>query len=174
MAANPRFLSILYKSGPANHTIAVNPHAINKTNSHPNILFGSELTNNINVAKADGPAMSGIANGTIKGSPSNVFPITPWRDGNTIRIPIINRMIPPAMLTDSLCNCSKFNNFCPKNRKSNSIPNAINNSLTIIFHLRFCSISCNNDSSIGTLPSESSTKNSTTADEIICSVIIIS
>ena len=100
--------NILKNNGADNNIRAVIVHAIIKTIDQSSIFDGLELTKSISVAIVDGPAIKGIAKGTIKGSPSKLVPITPCLEGNTILIPIINRMIPPAILTDSLSRCKIF------------------------------------------------------------------
>ena len=76
----------------------------------------------IKAAIVDGPAIQGIAIGTMKGSPSGISPNRPSGVGKIIRMPIRNSTMPPAMLTDSWRRCS---------RSSRALPEYRNNSRTI-------------------------------------------
>ncbi len=62
--------------------------------AHIAIFCGSRVAISMMVASAEGPAMSGMASGTMSGSPCT-GPNVPSELPNTMRIAIMKRMTPP-------------------------------------------------------------------------------
>ena len=75
---------------------AVAAQAMARARLQSPIRPGSWLPSSITAAIPDGPAIIGIAIGTMKGSPSGSSPMIPSTGGKIIRSPIRNRMMPPA------------------------------------------------------------------------------
>ena len=81
---------------------------------------GDRDASSMTVASAEGPAIAGIASGTMKGSPVPPSPKTPPALGNTILNAIRNRMTPPAIDSDASDRCISARNALPPNRKTSS------------------------------------------------------
>src|SRR6185437_16373475 len=80
------------------------------TTSAPAIMpswRGSFEASSITVARAEGPEMSGMASGTMKGSPRGSSPKAPSGCANTIRIAIMKRITPPAIDNDVSERCMR-------------------------------------------------------------------
>ena len=72
--------------------------AMNKASVQSIVLSGLFSLKRTSVASTEGPAIRGVAKGTIRGSSSNdSSPITPPLDGKIIRNATIKRIIPPLM-----------------------------------------------------------------------------
>ena len=85
------------RSASASTTVVAAIAAVSATSQVP-IVAGSRDAISMTVASADGPAIDGIASGTRNGSAPGGSPKMPSGRGNTIRIAIRNRMIPPAIV----------------------------------------------------------------------------
>src|SRR6266571_300942 len=68
--------------------------------SHSTRRWGARDTSSTTVAIAAGPAIDGIASGTMSGSPEGVSPKMPSRLRKIIRSAIRNKIIPPARLSE--------------------------------------------------------------------------
>ncbi len=104
--------------------------ALSSTTAHTAIVALSEPiqvhirpgacdTSSITVASADGPAMAGIANGTIKGSPVSCPSAGPSR-GKIIRSAIRNSTMPPAICNDRSVRLIMRKNASPKNMNTSN------------------------------------------------------
>ena len=76
----------------------------------------------ITVASAEGPAMRGMASGTMKGSTPPSSPKVPFIFANTMRIAIMKRITPPAIDSDVCDRCMSARKDCPPNMKARSRP----------------------------------------------------
>ncbi|MCY1311160.1 hypothetical protein D9M70_614370 [compost metagenome] len=81
------------------------PHANSSARLQSPSRCGSLLPISITAAMPEGPATSGMAIGTMKGSPSGTAPIRPSGRGKIMRMPIRKSTMPPAMATDSCRRC---------------------------------------------------------------------
>ena len=104
-ATSARRPSTLYSEKAENRITAVAPQAISSAIDQSMIRPGSLLAISITAAMPDGPATSGIAIGTMKGSPSGVSPKMPSGTGKIMRRPIRNSTMPPAIAIDSWRRC---------------------------------------------------------------------
>src|SRR5690625_5246177 len=78
MAVSPRSRRMRSRSGDAIMTSAVAVHAIRMAPSQVSSPPGSLLARRMTIAMADGPAIKGMASGTMNGSPASAPPpITP-------------------------------------------------------------------------------------------------
>ena len=109
-------------------------HAISRAISHSGQSAGSRAISSIRVAIAAGPAIRGMASGTMKGSlTSTSSPKIPLGTGKIMRTAIRNRMIPPATPSDALRNLQKGARMnWPEKRKNTSAASAMNNSRRMI------------------------------------------
>ena len=165
MAFRPRCPNSLYNLVEKNRITAEINQANSKAINAFGMLSGFFSVNKIKVARIDGPAINGTANGTINGSPSSSSSslITPPRVGKIIRIAIIIITKPPPIATASVLS-PKVCKILPPANKNNIINNsAISNSL-IIINLRLPSGTLfNTDKKIGILPKGSIIKNKVSA-----------
>jgi len=114
------------------------------------------------VAMADGPAMSGIASGTMKGSldsGSRDLKFSPYWVGKIILIAIKNKIIPPEILRAGWVMFRPLRIFCPAKIKPVRIRNAIKVSRKIIAERLFASMGFKIDKNTGIFPKGSITKN---------------
>ncbi len=96
------------------------PHARESAPIQVPILSGSLLAMSSRAAIADGPAISGIASGTINGSSCSLSPLMPcW--GYTIPMAIRKSTIPPVMLRDDCFRPRRFSIGSPAMRKNRRI-----------------------------------------------------
>ena len=137
-------------------------------------LAGSRVAMSITVASAEGPAMSGMASGTMNGSPFGWGPNAPSGFPNTIRIAIMKRMIPPAIDSDASERCISSRILRPKSMKSARVAKAMRHSRTITLRRRGAGTSASMAFTIGTLPKASVTSTSTTKAERISKVTMAS
>ena len=115
------------------------------------------------IAKLDGPAISGIAKGTINGSPPGVLPNNPPSFGNTILMAIKNNTMPPPIRIASCDTCKNDKIYGPNSKNINSTTYAINNSRRKTKRRRSSGTCFNTDKNKGMFPSGSITKNSKVA-----------
>lgn len=109
-AVNPLLPKTLRKRLEESRIILEIIHAHTRANSHIKTREGSRAISNITIVIEDGPAMRGMARGTMNGSlsalPSNIFS----EPEKIILIAIIKRMIPPAIPRDDceICNSERI------------------------------------------------------------------
>ena len=72
------------------------------------------------VASAEGPAIAGMARGTINGSAPGVSPKTPSGCAKTMRRAIRNRITPPAIDSAVSETCISVRKACPPNMNASS------------------------------------------------------
>jgi len=98
-ALKPFSLSILYKIGERYNIHVEKTHA-NKTDAKSSQKFVLyDLVIIMIVASAEGPAIRGIAIGTIKGSSTPKSETFPFSPGKIIFKAITKKIIPPAIVT---------------------------------------------------------------------------
>ena len=102
---------------------------------HSTLRSGACETNNKTVANAEGPAIAGIAKGTIKGS-SRVSGSSLAGGGNTIRKAIKNKITPPPICSANSLKFMRRKKLSPTNIKLNNKTNAIITSRKITHGLR--------------------------------------
>ena len=66
---------------------------------HSSVRLGSVAAIIMMVAMVEGPAMAGIASGTMKGSPSGVSPKTPSFEGKTMRMAMSMTITEPPIVS---------------------------------------------------------------------------
>lgn len=111
---------------------------------------GYWLARSVSMAIAEGPAISGIARGTISGSwvsVGSVFPV-----GNTIFIEMVKRTMPPDMPSACLFICIADSMCSPMYKKASRIISAMSISLTMMSWRFFAGYSFNSDKNVGILP----------------------
>ncbi len=145
--------------------IAETNHANNKAIKAFGILSGFFSVNKINVAKIEGPAISGMANGTINGSPSpsSSSLITPPRVGKIIRMAIIIITKPPPIATASVLKPKVCRILPPANKNRIINSSAISNSLIIMNRRLSSGTLSKTDRKIGIFPKGSIIKNKVSA-----------
>src|SRR5215831_4633551 len=111
----------------------------------------------ITVASADGPAMSGMASGTMSGSPASSLPNVPSKRPNTMRIAIMKRITPPAMDKDVCVSCMTDMICGPKAPNAARIAKAIAHSRRMIARRRGTGMPASMAFTTGTLPNGSTT-----------------
>src|SRR5690349_7423952 len=126
---------------------------------------GSRDAISMTVASAEGPAIEGTANGTMKGSLPGRSPNTPsgWR--NTMRSAIRNRMMPPAIESETSESCSHCRNSRPSSMKASSTTYAIKHSRSTMGTRRAAGTLASAEITIGTFTNGSMTNNKRTAAE---------
>ena len=107
---------------------AVATHAISSAKLHAPRRSGSWLPISITAAIPEGPAIIGIAIGTMKGSPPGNAPINPSAGGKIMRMPIRNSTMPPAIDTDSWRRCISSSAYLPNQRNTSSTTSAMTSS----------------------------------------------
>jgi drug/metabolite transporter (DMT)-like permease len=144
--------------------------------AHIPIFPGSRVAMSITVARADGPAISGTASGTMSGSPLGCGPKAPSGWAKTMRMAIMKRITPPAMDNDVSERCMSSRSARPNIMKSARIAAAIAHSRTITRRRRGAATSASIAFTSGTLPNGSITSRSNITAEtnsvFIWSVII--
>lgn len=100
-AASPRRVKNRIRNVDENSTMKVADQAISAAPRRSKVPGTSPDENTSSTANSDGPAINGIASGTRSGSPSRSFSAAGSRPGKTILNPMMNKMMPPAMATDS-------------------------------------------------------------------------
>ena len=86
----------------------------------------------ISVTIVDGPAIMGMANGTINGSSAIISWCIAPKYGKIIRIAIRNRIKPPEIVKAGSEICMASRRYLPKKRKRHRIPSAMSSSLNNI------------------------------------------
>ncbi len=110
-AVNPLLPKTLRKRLEESRIILEIIHAHTRANSHIKTREGSRAISNITMVIEDGPAMRGMARGTINGSLSELLPSNIFSElEKTILIAIIKRIIPPAIPRDDceICNSERI------------------------------------------------------------------
>ena len=152
-----------YSSGAHSRIAAVAAQASSRARLHSPRRCGSLLPISITAAMPEGPAISGMASGTMNGSPSGSSPSSPSGRGKIMRMPIRNRTMPPAMATDSWRRCISSRAYLPPHRKAISTPRAISSSRTSTTRWRCGGSGLSTLRNTGTLPSGSRIRNSSRA-----------
>src|SRR6478735_4489786 len=144
---------------------AVATHAMSNARLHSIRRLGSLLPISITAAMPEGPATSGIAMGTMKGSPPGSSPIRPSGGGKIMRRPIRNSTMPPAMDTDSWRRCISSSAYLPPHRNTISTTSAMNSSRASTMRRRCSGKGLSNPRNTGMFPSGSRIRNSSSAAE---------
>jgi len=130
------------------------------------MMAGCFSENRITIEMALGPAISGIAMGTMRGASEEGSSII-RREGNSITKAIKKRTIPPASRSDCSCNPRPLSKLPPKNAATRSIAVAIAASRKIITRLFDGGTSANSAFNTTKFPKGSIIRNSSSAIEII-------
>ena len=136
------------------------------TPAHMPMRPGSCSENSSTVVSVDGPAISGIASGTMKGSPSGPSAKAEWCVGKIICMAIRNSTMPPATDMAVRSSASAETKYLPNSRKKTMIPSAMNSSRAITARRRSSPTFLSALMNSGMLPSGSMTSVSVKTVEI--------
>ncbi|OPZ70919.1 MAG: hypothetical protein BWY82_01901 [Verrucomicrobia bacterium ADurb.Bin474] len=114
----PRLPRIVDRRPPKLNTSVDKADATVMAMTHSPVRSGAWDTSNSTVARADGPANSGIAKGKMKGSPSDDSPKIPSGLLKIMRSAIMKRITPPAIPNASSVSRRMPMKDCPPNRNA--------------------------------------------------------